>query len=259
MKIRSEADEKYWDVSGLMSGLSVDCVVFGFTGTELKVLLLKLKTSEKYALPGGFIPKDEALDTVAKNLLRSRTGLEDLFLCQFKIFGELGRNVNNYTELDTMVYQNVMTAELRGFFNQRFVSVGYYALVKINKVVISYDQYFDDYQWMSVENIPQLFFDHNAIISDALAYLRKSLIYQPIGINLLEDEFTLVEYQTLYEAILGRKLDARNFRRKMNAYGFLIDTGKKRKGGQHRSPRLYRIDKDKYEEANRVEFENLSW
>ncbi|PHN04302.1 NUDIX hydrolase [Flavilitoribacter nigricans] len=237
-----------FDVEKLHPGLSIDCVIFGFHENELKILILKLKNLNKWALPGGFVEVDKDVDAEAAEVLKRRAGLENIFLRQFYLFGDVARNENDHAR--KMVDQEVIAPELRDWFEQRFVTVGYYALVEYSKVKAPTPDYTSEScEWRSISELPSLILDHRDILARAHATLKKELNNQPIGMNLLPDHFTMSELQALYETVLEKKLDRRNFRRRMLSYDILIPTNKRRTGVAHKAPMLYEFDRKKYQEA----------
>lgn len=237
-----------FDVNKLHPGLSIDCVIFGFHENELKVLLLKLKNSDKWALPGGFVEKDKDVDAEAAEVLKTRTGLENIFLRQFYLFGDVARNEPGHAL--KMMEKGLIAEEMLAWFQQRFITVGYYALVEYSKVEAPTADYTSDFcGWCAMSELPELMLDHRQILERALTSLKKELNNRPIGLNLLPDQFTMPELQSLYETVLGKKLDRRNFRRRMLSYEILIPTHKRRTGVAHKAPMLYKFDREKYMEA----------
>jgi len=224
-----------------LAHLSVDCVIFGFHGEDLKVLLLKWKDGGHWCLPGGFIKKEEAVDTAAIRILRDRTGLNDIFLKQFYTFGDPTRDRSK--ELIKI------QAKSGDWLSERFVTIGYYALVEFSKVNPQPDWLSEECKWHDIHKVPKLIYDHNAIVSKALEVLRFSLNDYPVGYNLLSEKFTMPELQSLYETILGKTLDRRNFQKKMLSIGILERLKERKTGGAHKAPYLYRFDKKKYEKA----------
>ena len=174
--------------------LSVDCVIFGFHENELKVLLLRWKDGP-WCLPGGFVKKEESLNTSASRILHERTGLDDIFLQQFQVFGDPHREKNK-KEINSKLKDS--------WIMDRFVTVGYYALVEYSKVKPKPDWLSDECTWRDIHSIPSLLYDHNEILEKALEVLRLSLNDHPIGYNLLPEKFTMPELQRLYENILDR-------------------------------------------------------
>jgi len=206
--------------------LTVDCVVFGFDGAGLQVLLIRRGIEPflgAWALPGGFVLMDEDLEAAARRELEEETGLKDVYLEQLQSFGAPGRDP-------------------RG----RVVSVAHYALVRPEQHPPKGDTDASDAAWFAAGELPALAFDHVEILAVALERLRGKIRYQPVGFELLPQRFTLAQLQALYEAILGRELDKRNFRKKLLAFDFLVPL-EAYAGGSHRPARLHRFDRKKYE------------
>lgn len=228
-----------------LPGLSIDCVIFAIHKKELKVLLLKLKKNENWTLPGGFVAKENNIDDEALTILKNRTGLENVFLRQFQTFGDLNRISKSHTS--NLIKNQLIQSNLKPWFNQRFITIGYYALIQFDKnQLFTPDVFSDTCEWISLNKLPEMILDHKRIITSAHQILKRELNYQPIGLNLLPHQFTMPELQLVYETILEKKLDRRNFRRKMLNYGILKSTHKKRTGGNYRSPLLYEFDLKNY-------------
>jgi ADP-ribose pyrophosphatase YjhB (NUDIX family) len=221
--------------------ISIDSVIFGFHENQLKVLLLKWKDIQQWCLPGGFIYKDEHVDDSARRILEERTGLNDIFLKQFYAFGDPAREK---TKKDSP-----LIAYKKTWLMERFVTIGYYALVEFSKVKPTPDPISDDCKWWDVGKLPKLMLDHREIIEKALESLRLNLNDYPVGHNLLPGKFTMPELQQLYETILDKKLDRRNFQKKMLALGILNRLNERKFGGAHKAPYLYRFDLKKYQKA----------
>lgn len=225
-------------------GLSVDCVIFGFHDNQLKVLLLKMKHADKWALPGGFVYKEEDVEHAAVRVLESRTGLSDIFLRQYHTFGAPARSDR---KLNRELLESVGMEPHEGhWFLQRFITVGYYALVDFSSAVPRPDEISEACAWWDLQEIPLLTMDHNHILQKALETLRKQLNDQPIGYNLLPEKFTMPELQRLYETILGKRLDRRNFQRKMLGYGILNRLEERKQGVAHKAPFLYSFNQERY-------------
>ena len=239
---RSEEAKKLY-----IAHLSIDCVIFGFNNDVLKILLVRLKNSQLCSLPGGFLLKEEKnFDTAAARILKSRTGAEDVFMAQFSSFSEYDRAGNTFKDYPD------------DFWNkQRFITVGYYALVNFDTIIPVVDEISDFCEWVDADTIPAMIMDHKEIIDTALQTLRKEINYKPIGLNLLSSEFTMLELQRLYEAILGIKLNRGNFYRKIISFDILINLGKSQKEGVHKSSIFYRFDIDKYNEAVKNGFKQM--
>jgi 8-oxo-dGTP diphosphatase len=223
--------------------ISIDCVVFGFHEGVMKVLLLQTKKPDEYYLPGGFLLKEEPTTEAANRILKERTGLDDIFLQQFHVFGDPERAKQHYE-----MYKH-MLPDSENWFAMRFLTIGYYALVDFVNVSPTPDQFSVSCVWCDLHDLPHLMLDHSAILKTALDTLRLHLNYQPVGYNLMPKEFTMPEVQKLYEAILDKKLDRRNFQRRMLGFGIMNKLEKPRKGGAHKAPFLYSFDLDKYTDA----------
>jgi 8-oxo-dGTP diphosphatase len=221
--------------------ISVDCVIFGFHDNQLKVLLLKWKDRNSWCVPGGFVMRDESLDDSAKRTLLERTGLKDIFLRQFQAFGNPNR------ERGKRPFK--VTGASKSWLMERFITVGYWALVEFSKVTPKPDWLSADCQWHDIHKVPKLIYDHNLIVDSALEALRLSLNDHPAGYNLLPEKFTMPELQRLYETILDTPLDRRNFQKKMLSLDILERLAERKTGGAHKAPFLYRFDKKKYERA----------
>jgi 8-oxo-dGTP diphosphatase len=214
--------------------LTVDCVVFGFDGGDLEVLLIRRGLppfKDKWALPGGFVRVEETLDDAARRELKEETGLKDVFLEQLYTFGSVKRDPR-----------------------ERVVSVAYYALTKPadHTTVAATDA--AEAEWFPVTQVPALAFDHADILATALTRLRGKLTYQPIGFELLPPKFTLTQLQHLYEAVHGEDIDKRNFRKKVLSYDLLIPLKETHRDGAHRPAQLFRFDPVKYERLKKKGF-----
>jgi len=216
--------------------LTVDCVVFGLDEADLKVLLVQRDLppfKDRWALPGGFVRMEESVDDAARRELREETGLKlnDLYLEQLYTFGDTCRDP-------------------RG----RVVSVAYYALVNLADHSVQAATDARDAAWFSVSDTPSLAFDHDQILAAALERLKGKVRYQPIGFELLPPKFTLSQLQRLYETVLERQLDKRNFRKKILSMGVLVETDEVQTDVAHRAARLYRFDEDKYRRLKKKGF-----
>ena len=235
-KLIQEKSDKSWGL--YLPHLSIDCVVFGFKEASLKVLVVQMKEDRLWALPGGYVLKTENLNEAANRILRERTGAENIYLQQFRVFSDLNRSEGFFEEFEDTIWHK-----------QRFLSIGYYALVDFSKIDLVMDIYSDACEWKNIEELPELMMDHRCIFDKALSTLRKQLNHKPIGYNLLPEKFTMPELQKLYEIILGKKLNRGNFYRKMLRYDILIKLDEIRKGGAHKAPDLYQFDVEKYQLA----------
>jgi 8-oxo-dGTP diphosphatase len=212
----------------LDSVFSTDCVIFGFEAGELKVLLIERNEEpfkDWYALPGNIVGPDESVDAAAQRILYELTGLRDLPMRQFHTFGEVNRHPQG-----------------------RVVTIAYFALIRISgqKDLMPITQYARKAFWHPVNDLPTLAFDHTDIFKRAFKKIRAKLNYEPIAFELLPEKFTLTQLQSLYEAVLSKQLDKRNFRKKMLSYGFLKELAEKQKGVSYRAAKLYKFDRRKY-------------
>jgi 8-oxo-dGTP diphosphatase len=230
-----------------LPSLSIDCIIFGFHDNHLKVLLLKLKHMDKWALPGGFILKQEDTAAAASRVLKERTGIDKLFLQQFSIFGEPNRSDKSIHLYN--LKKDRIEVNKKHWILQRFVTIGYYALVEFSHVNPHADEFSESCEWWELTELPSLMMDHRQILEAALEALRLHLNYHPVGYNLLPEVFTMPQLQRLYETILGKKLDRRNFQRRMLGYGILKKLKERRQGAAHKNPFLYSFDLNKYHKA----------
>lgn len=234
------------DASEWMPGLSIDCVIIGFDLGKLHILATKVLHTDIWSLPGGFIRKDENLDLAARRILEERSGLTLPYLQQFYTFGDVNRRKPSsiFTQLKSLKgFQ-----EMAIWLEQRFISTGYLSLVNMRKSNPSPDALSEDCKWIPVDELPEMLFDHRNIIHKALEHVRNQINYMPVGKSLLPDKFTMKEFQLLYESILGRELDRRNFQKKMLSLGFLKRLEKMKGGGSHKAPFLYSFDAGTYKE-----------
>jgi 8-oxo-dGTP diphosphatase len=214
--------------------LTVDCVVFGLGDDDLKVLLIQRDHDPyvgRWALPGGFVDIDETLEHAARRELEEEAGLHRVFLEQLFTFGAVDRDPR-----------------------ERVVTVAYYALVNIGDHAIRPATDARAVAWFDVNDAPKLAFDHETILDTALERLKGKVRYQPIGFELLPRKFTLRHLQRLYETVLERRIDKRNFRRKVLSMGLLEETDEIETGVSHRAARLYRFDASKYKKLVNKDF-----
>lgn len=211
-------------------GLAVDCVVFGLDDS-LKVLLIERGLQPfkgRWALPGGFLEMGESLDEAARRELAEETGVTNVFLEQLYTFSHPDRDPRD-----------------------RVVSVGYFALVRLSDHRPQAATDARDARWFDVKELPSLAFDHAEIFRVAKKRLQAKLRYQPIGFELLPRKFTLRQLQRLYEIVLERELDKRNFRKKILSMNILQELEEIESGVAHRAARLYRFDKANYQKLMR--------
>jgi len=236
-----ESDKIVIDESKYIQQLSIDCVIFGFHGEQLKVLLPKVKQLELWSLPGGYVLKKEDIEVAAQRILEERTGLQDIYLEQFYVFGRANRSTGE-TLKKVLMANSIQIAEDSWVF-ERFISIGYYALVDFSKVNTKIGIYDEACEWHDIHQLPNLAFDHAEIIQKALETLRFMLDDKLVGLNLLPETFTMKELQILYETILDKPLRRDNFQRKILTMGILERIEKKFTGAAHKAPYLYKFVK----------------
>lgn len=230
------------DWSGYLSGLALDLVIFGFHQDQLKILLLEYENTALFALPAGFIKEEENLNEAARRALGERTGLHDIYLEQYYVFGDRARH--DPAPLRKIMKGKGIEHSDDHWLLRRFVSVGFYALVDFTQAVPKPDLLSDRCDWYDLKTLPPLMLDHKAMVQKALETLRNNLDRQLIGFNLLPETFTMGELRSLYETILGEELNRTSFQRKMLSMGILERVDKKWTGGAHKAPYLYRFSQN---------------
>ncbi len=215
--------------------LAVDCIIFGFDKEDLKILLIKRDFEPekgKWSLMGGFLKQYENLDEAAERILRTLTGINNVYMEQLHSYSKVDRDPA-----------------------ERTISVAYYALINIEdhneELIEKYSA-----QWFSVSEAPDLIFDHNIMVKHAISRLRYKTSKEPIGFELLPPKFTMRHLQKLYEAILDEKLDKRNFINKINSLDILVKLDEKDMSSSRKGSYLYQFDNEKYNQkkANGFDF-----
>ncbi|HEY8920868.1 MAG TPA: NUDIX domain-containing protein [Chitinophaga sp.] len=209
--------------------ISVDCVIFGFDNDELKVLLIKSDLNEftgKWSLLGDIVRPEEELNEAAYRVLKTRTGLDHVYMEQVQTFGGVHRHPAG-----------------------RVITVAYYSLVNIEQNELK--KHGNELHWHSVKNVTDMAFDHREILHSCHERLKHKVIEQPVGFNLLPKKFSLRELQNLYEAILDVKLDRRNFRKKFLSMDLLVDLHEEEDDVPHRPARLYKFNFEKYDQRKK--------
>lgn len=228
--------------------LSIDCVIFGYQDRQLKVLIRKLAlTGDFWALPSGFIPQNEDIDAAARQILEERTGMQDIYLEQFRVFGQASRNNTSFfhklIELnrDLLAGLGAQETDLQ-WLTQRFVSIGYYGLVDINKVKPSKTVMDEVMEWYNVKELPEMIVDHNEIVHTAWQSLQLFMDQKLIAFKLLPETFTMKEIQEVYETILDTDgIRRNNFPKKILDLQVLERLEKKFTGAANKAPYLYRF------------------
>lgn len=214
--------------------LATDCVVFGFDGSALNVLLVKRGIEpyiNVYAFPGGFVHIDETVDECARRELYEETGVKDVYMEQLYTFGDIDRDP-------------------RG----RVVTVAYYALVRSTDYFPHGGTDASQAGWFKMNQLPPLAFDHMEILKTAHQRLKNQIRYRPVGFELLDLKFTMTQLQTLYEAVLEKKFDRRNFSSKILKTGVLDVLDEKVQNTAYRAPRLLSFNRPKYQELTEKGF-----
>jgi 8-oxo-dGTP diphosphatase len=214
--------------------LATDCVIFGFDGGELKLLLIEREKEpfkNKWALPGGFVFMKETTQECAKRILIEKAGIKNVFIEQLYTFSELERDPR-----------------------ERIVSVAYFALVDKHQYEVIAGRDTLKAEWFELSKLPKLAFDHSKIVRAGFQRLKGKVSYQPIGFELLNEKFTLTQLQALYESILEIEIDKRNFRKKILGMGLLKALDEKEKNVAHKAARFYSFDKKAYKELTQKGF-----
>lgn len=208
--------------------ISVDCIIFGFSGGELSLLLLKRNFEPargEWSLMGGFVQENESVDDAAKRVLTELTGLDEVYMEQVEAFGNVHRDPGG-----------------------RVVSIAYYALVNINEYDRELVRQHNAF-WININELPPLIFDHSDMVEKARALMQQKASTKPIGFNLLPSLFTLSQLQSLYEAIYGEPLDKRNFRKRVAEMNYIEKTDKIDKTGSKRGAALYQFNENAYKQT----------
>jgi len=214
--------------------IAVDAVVFGYTENKIQILLIQQKFgtgTNKWALPGGFVRDTETLDNAVIRELKEETGVKANYLEQLYSFGSLNRDERF-----------------------RVVSISYMALINPKNYTLKADTDAKDAKWFSIDDIPKLAFDHNEIVNKGIDRLKAKVSYQPIGFELLDKTFPFSNLENLYQTILNKKIDRRNFRKKILSFNILKETNKILKIGSGRPAKLFEFNKNKYKELEKKGF-----
>ena len=215
--------------------LSINCVIFGFHEKKLKVVVNKIDFRDLNitVLPGGYVGQKEDLTDAVERIVKESTGLEKILFKQFAVFGDASRSFG--TEFEAQNHDEKLILD---WVSKRFISVCYLALVDFNKIELKPTQFLEAAQWLAIDKTKTLAMDHNDIVKSARETLIKELPYSPIASNLLPPKFTLPDLQALVEAIIGRRIDRPNFRRKILASGMITKVGQD-KSGKRRPADVY--------------------
>ena len=207
--------------------VTVDCIIFGFDGQSIKVMLIQRKSepfAQNWALPGAFVNENESLEGCAERVLQKEGNISGVYLEQLFTFGSPSRDPR-----------------------ERVISVAYMGLVKTAdfELIAGNDEL--QVEWRDITKIPDLAFDHSQILQTAIDRIRGKIRYQPIGFELMNAKFTVPQLQQLYEAILGKSLDRRNFRKKLLSMQILKQLPEKQQNVAHKAASYYQFDRERYE------------
>ena len=205
--------------------VALDCIIFGFDGEELRLLIHKRKFEPfkgHWSLFGGFMKEEESLDDAANRILYELTGLRHIYMEELRTFGNIARDPAG-----------------------RVISVAYYALIPAHRYSEDYSKPYSA-AWFNLRELPPLIMDHDEMVRQGLDQLRREASSRPLGFELLPVEFTLPQLQALYEAIFQSSLDKRNFRKKILSMDILVKLDEKDKSGSRKGAYLYRFDRNKY-------------
>ena len=214
--------------------VAVDAVVFGYKDGQLYLLLIRRLIPPfegQWALPGGFVLPNESLETAVERELREETGVAIHYLEQLYTFGNPNRDPR-----------------------QRVVSVAYFGMVNPDQFELFAASDASEAQWFRVDKLPKMAFDHPEIVEYALQRLRNKLTYEPVGLHLLHEEFLFSELEKLYESILNRKIDRRNFRKKVLGFDILVETKIQHTAQKGRPGKMFRFEEEKYRELKEKGF-----
>ncbi len=212
--------------------VTTDCVIFGFDGENLKILLIERGIEPykgKWALPGGFLNPEESAEIGALRELQEETGLANVYIEQFHTYSAPDRDPR-----------------------ERVITIAFLALVKLQEVKGGDDA--ANAQWFAIDNVPQLAFDHDLILRDALCRLRERIHFHPVGYDLLPEKFTMKELQTLYESVLDVRFDRRNFAKKMLHLDILTQLDETVWPTPKREAYLFKFNIEKYNELKQRGF-----
>ncbi len=233
-------------ISKSIPQLSINTVIFRFSNDQMQFAAVRLIQGNKWLIPGGYIYQNESIDEAARRNLFEQTKIDHLVLNQFGSFGSSDRRMaEDNSDIDSLE----MPDDIRQWITARFVTIAYYSIMSDPGSEISIDTLYDQAKWLNVENHEELAMDHSEIVAEARKTLAKDLLSQPILLSFLPSEFTIPELQKLYEAILDRRVDRGNFRKRILKLGFLEKTGQLRGNAKQRPPELYRIDVEKYQNS----------
>ena len=238
--------EEIWN-KNYINQVQIDCVIFGYEEAQLKVLVTKLNYKGNfYALPSGYIYQAEDTDHAAKRILKERTGISDIYLEQFKIFGKADKGRKEFLDdLIKLNYPNQANISAKNpnyqWFINRFISIGYYALVDIKKTTPTLAEIHESIEWYNVHSLPKLIMDYDDIFHEGLEAMKRDIDEKLNVFNLLPESFTMKEVQEIYETIFEKEYIRTNFQKKILDMNVLERLEKKYTGAKNKAPYLYRF------------------
>lgn len=227
--------------------VSIDCVIFGYEDKKLKVLVPKLDfNGDFWALPSGFILQEEGIDQAARRIIEYRTGIESMYLDQFRVFGEAARSNKIFFDRLLALNQDKLGDKMNrkseyDWITKRFVTIGYFALVNIQEVIPAKSEIDQSIQWFEIHELPKLVLDLNAVVTRALESLRLQLAENLIGCHLLTETFTMKDLQELYETVFEKPFARNNFQKKILDMNLLERLEKRYTGAANKAPYMYRL------------------
>jgi hypothetical protein len=233
------------DQDKYVPGVTISCVAFCFESGSLKLLLCKHKEDAEWVLPGGPITQDEDADQAARRILKSKIGVKRPFMNQFHFFGDKNRT-------DGAGMQGMSEPAF-----PRLINLAYYSLAR-NEEIKDLRSNEDELRWFRIGDCSCIRADHKVIIDTCILAIRRQVGFLPIGYGLLPEKFAMPELRVIYETILERSIDRRNFQRKILSVGYVKPLHETRKTGGHKSPNLYTFDKKKCEEAVKLGIQMMS-
>ncbi len=236
----------------IINNISVDCVLFGFDGTHLNVLLIERTLKNKdggiqftdHTLLGYHINKDDNLDQAANRILYDLTGLKDIYLEQVIAAGNLDR-MKSKNDKDWIASQDIP-------IDPHTVTVVYFSLVDTHKVIVTETN--RNATWFPIHKLPQLGYDHKELVERSLEKLKMKAMLEPIVFELLPEKFTITQLQKAYETILDTTFDRRNFRKKLMQTRYIIALDEKQTGVAHKPAQLYFFSREVYEKTYKERF-----
>lgn len=237
------------DIQKFINQVAIDCVIFGYENEQLKVLLSKSKfKGDFYSLSSGFIFQNEDIEEAAYRAVQERTGITNIYLKHFNVFGKLNRKREEFLEkLIKLNYseneEQQKQSEVYQWFTKRFISIGYYSLVDIKRVTPQTSDMDESIGWYNIKDCPTLIMDYNEILENAYSCLQSDIQDLSNIYHLLPEQFTMKEVQDIYETITGKYYARTNFQKKVLDLDVLERLDKKFTGAKNKAPYLYRFKK----------------